>query len=262
MPATLYHAACALAKRGVPVFPVRPRRKDPATSHGVLDATIELARIEAWWSAMPTANIGIATGRVSGLLVLDLDRRDGRDGDAALAALQARHGVLPPTATVATGCGRHFYFKIGAYAVQNSTGTLGDGLDVKAENGYVLAPPSVHPSGVHYVWTDTREIAAAPAWLVKRLLPKATSKGKPPGYWSRLLAQPIPVGQRNDALASVAGKLLAAGLDVVLMHDLLQCVNEARCAEPLAASEVETIGASIARTHFSRKEAADEPPVG
>jgi hypothetical protein len=112
------------------------------------------------------------------------------------------------------------------------------------------------------VWTGTREIAGAPAWLLKRLLPKAAGKGKPPGHWSRLLAAPIPVGQRNDALASVAGKMLAAGLDVVLMHDLLQCVNEARCTEPLTAAEVETIGASIARTHFTRKEAVDEPPAG
>ena len=101
----LYHAARSLAKRGIPVFPVRPKRKEPATQNGVLDATVDLERIEAWWEAMPEANIGIATGRASNLLVLDVDRRDGRDGDAALAALEARHGALPPTVTVATGCG-------------------------------------------------------------------------------------------------------------------------------------------------------------
>jgi hypothetical protein len=248
-----------LAKRGVPIFPVRPKRKEPATQNGVLDATTDLARIEAWWEAMPEANIGIATGRASNLLVLDVDRHGGRDGDAALAALEARHGALPPTVTVATGCGRHLYFRIGAYAVQNSTGKLGEGLDIRADGGYVLAPPSRHPSGQSYAWIGAQEVAAAPPWLVKRLLPKANGKGRPPGYWSRLLSQPIPVGQRNDALASIAGKLLAAGLDVVLMHDLLQCVNEARCAEPLAAGEVETIGASIARTHFTKREAVDEP---
>ena len=143
----LYHAARNLAKRGVPVFPVRPRRKEPATQNGVLDATVDLARIEAWWEAMPEANIGIATGRASSLLVLDVDRHDGRDGDAALAALEARYGALPLTVTVATGCGRHLYFRIGAYAVQNSTGRLGDGLDIRADGGYVLARPSVHPSG-------------------------------------------------------------------------------------------------------------------
>jgi hypothetical protein len=255
----LYHAARSLAKHGMPVFPVRPKRKEPATQNGVLDATVDLARIEAWWDAMPEANIGIATGRVSNLLVLDVDRHDGRDGDAALAALEARHGALPPTVTVATGCGRHLYFRVGAYAVQNSAGKLGDGLDIRGDGGYVIAPPSCHPSGQHYVWTGAKEIAAAPSWLVKRLLSKANGKGKPPGYWSRLLAQPIPVGQRNDALARIAGKMLATGLDVVLMHDLLQCVNEARCAVPLTAGEVEAIGASIARTHFARREAADEP---
>jgi len=257
----LYHAACSLAKRGVPVFPVRPKRKEPATQKGVLDATVDLARIEAWWGAMPEANIGIATGRASNMLVLDVDRHDGRDGDAALAALEARHGALPPTVTVATGSGRHLYFHIGAYAVHNSTGKLGEGLDIRGDGGYVIAPPSVHPSGQHYAWTGAKEFAAAPPWLMKRLLPKANGKGKPPGYWSRLLTQPIPVGQRNDALASIAGKMLAAGIEVVLMHDLLQCVNEARCTEPLPAGEVETIGASIARTHFTRKEAADEPPA-
>ena len=80
----LLKGALAFARRGVPIFPVQPRGKQPLTSNGFKDALIDQAQIEAWWKEHPNANIGIPTGQVSGFFVLDID---GDDGEASLRKL-------------------------------------------------------------------------------------------------------------------------------------------------------------------------------
>ena len=75
MPALL-DTALKLAARGLHVFPCKPRDKRPATKHGVLDATTNPDAIEKWWRQVPTCNIGVATGAVSGIMVLDVDSID------------------------------------------------------------------------------------------------------------------------------------------------------------------------------------------
>ena len=82
--------------------------KHPRTPNGVKDATIDRKTIKAWWNKWPSANIGIATGRVSDIFVLDVD---GDVGKASLKKLKARHGSLPKTVAVKTGRGRHLYFR-------------------------------------------------------------------------------------------------------------------------------------------------------
>src|SRR5262245_37146549 len=77
--------------------------KHPGTEHGVKDATTDAITIQCWWLATPNANVGLATGAVSGLIILDVDPRHG--GDESLRRLEARYGPLPPTAEVATGGG-------------------------------------------------------------------------------------------------------------------------------------------------------------
>src|SRR5215208_2833954 len=75
--------------------------------HGVLDATSDSTVVSHWWAQAPDANIGIATGKASGLVVLDVD---GPTGEAFLAKMEGEHGPLPPTLQVTTGKGRHLYF--------------------------------------------------------------------------------------------------------------------------------------------------------
>jgi len=125
--------------------------------------------IRAWWRAYPGANVGIATGPASGLLVLDVDPRNG--GDVALEALLAQNGGLEPTARVETGGGGlHFYLAHPSGGVP-LRGKLAKGLDVKAGGGFVVAPPSLHASGRRYSWAagaSPRDLAPAelPAWLL------------------------------------------------------------------------------------------------
>jgi Bifunctional DNA primase/polymerase, N-terminal len=133
--------ACALAyaRRGWPVFPCRPGRKEPDTPHGFKDATTDPERIHAWWTAMPIRNVAIATG-APGPDVLDVDVRPGGSGYPALHRLMNAGLLEAPAAAVATPSGgMHLYYR----GTGQASGRLPEcHLDFKATGGYVLAPPS------------------------------------------------------------------------------------------------------------------------
>ena len=95
--------------------------------------------------------------------ILDVD---GEDGEAALRGLQARLGALPRTREVITGGGRHLWFRYTG-PIPSTTRRIGAGLDTKGDGGYVIAPPSVHPSGRRYAWSSAGELLVAPEWLVR-----------------------------------------------------------------------------------------------
>jgi hypothetical protein len=120
------------------------------TIHGFKDASKDEQTILAWWRKYPFANIGIRTGPESGLLVFDFD---GPKGLEALAQLQREHGPLPKVPTVRTGgSGVHLYFAYPADEVRSRSRVAGMALDIRAKDGYVIAPPSVHRSGNLYLW--------------------------------------------------------------------------------------------------------------
>ena len=163
---TTPQSALACAARGWLVVPLHNpkqgvcscRKKDcgspgkhPRTEHGLKDGSKDAKQIEIWWAKWPDANLGILTGQESGLLVLDVD---GEDGKASLQDLTMTHGNLPKTLCAKTGRtgndgkrkGCHYYFRapVGA-TIRNSAGALGKGLDIRANGGYVVAPPSLQP---------------------------------------------------------------------------------------------------------------------
>jgi hypothetical protein len=250
----LHTGALQLAERGLAVFPCQPRGKEPACDTGLHAATTDPERINRWWRAFPDLNIGVATGAASRVFVLDVD---GEDGEASLRNLEAEHGALPSTVEVITGKGRHCYFQSDKHKIGNSAGHLGAGLDIRGDGGYVIAPPSVHPSGRSYAWSvdAASDFAAAPDWLIAKIeAPKNGKVGKPLEHWHSVLTEPIHNGERNTTLASIAGKLIHSGLrDVVLIYDLLMCVNIARCEQQLPAEEVETIVISVMQRHLREK---------
>ena len=165
--------ALQYARRGWRVFPCQPRGKTPRTKHGHNDATTDEAQIRQWWTDWPDANIGLATG--SGLAVIDVDDEQGFD------ELEAAHEDLPKTLEAVTGSGgRHMFYRYAGEQLRSKNG-FGRGVDLKADGGYVIAPPSVHPSGGLYAW-DTRtekptdDIAPLPYWVraMRQAAPKAT----------------------------------------------------------------------------------------
>lgn len=156
-------AALAYADRGWSVFPIRPKLKAPMTKHGFKDASCYLNKVKEWWGEYPQANIGVATGQVSGLLVVDIDPRNG--GEQSFKEFQKLYGPMPHMPTVKTGGdGKHFFLKHPGGNIPGRTNIL-PGIDIKSDGGYVLAPPSIHPNGKPYVWEvdpDQVELADLP----------------------------------------------------------------------------------------------------
>lgn len=263
---SLLDTALFYASRGWPVFPLKPRGKEPLGTlapHGLKDATTDTAAICRWWSQVADANIGLATGARAGIWVLDIDA--GKGGDESLKELEARHGKLPDTCESLTGGGgRHLLFAWPRGAVVRNTTRLAglDGLDVRGEGGYIVAPPSVHPSGWDYVWelsSDPRDgmaIAEAPAWLLRLVC----RNDKPEAERAKSGADDlIPEGQRNATLARIAGAMRRQGAGADEIYAALATINARRCRPPLDDVEVRTIAQSISRYEPAPARSAEPP---
>jgi hypothetical protein len=136
-------AAATLASSGVPVFPCVPGKKRPWTPHGFLDATTDSAQVAAWWREVPRANIGIPTGHLSGIEVVDIDMRP--DGNGYPAFTQAANRGLAEgwgVAVTTPSGGLHLYYPSDP-ANQQTCWTTAAKVDFRGSGGYIVAPPSV-----------------------------------------------------------------------------------------------------------------------
>jgi hypothetical protein len=231
----LLEAALSYAKRGWRVFPCRPKGKEPLTPSGFKNATTEEAQIRVWWQTWPDANVAIATG--NGLYVLDLDGPDGE------VSVQGRE--IPDGPQVTTGKGRHCYFKT-EEPLRLFTGKLPH-VDGRGEGGYVIAPPSVHPSGAVYRWTEGNKdipLPVCPEWLAELARPKAVLTPSPRTDGEE---QAILAGQRNASLTSLAGTMRKRGMSPAAIEAALLEENRDKCTPPLSEDEVRRIAASVAK---------------
>lgn len=146
---SLIDAARAYAAAGLQIFPVEPRGKRPLIREWPDKATCEEKQIRSWWKKWPDANIGLHVGK-AGLAVIDVDPRNG--GNESLDKLIGEHGPrwMSNIQVHTGGGGQHFYYVSPAGA--NVPASLAQGIDLKRGNGYVLAPPSVHPNGTPYTF--------------------------------------------------------------------------------------------------------------
>ncbi len=210
--------------------------KHPRVTRGVLAANSGHEQVLTWWHRWRMANIGIATGQGSGLIVLDVDPRNG--GDDGLVDLERTVGKLPETATVNTGGGGlHFYFRHpGVRPVRNASAFGGfPGLDLKADGGYVVAPPSNHQSGNTYLWDAVLHItetppAPCPAAMLEIL--DCRSESRPLEYeeanWDgelspqvmRLIARSNPIRARYKRSAEGLADASTSGVDYSLACQL------------------------------------------
>jgi len=186
-------AALFYARRGWPVFPVawpvagpnglrcacrngatcnRPAKHPwgPLARHGLTVASKDEAQVRTWWKLAPHANVGLVCGEPAGRWVLDVD--PGAGGAASLEQLVGELGEFPPTLEAVTGSGgRHLVFRWPGRKVVTRTSSLGAGLDVRGDGGYIVAAPSAHISGGRYAWLDPRAaVRGAPAWLLERVM--------------------------------------------------------------------------------------------
>jgi hypothetical protein len=247
----MIRAAVTLAYKGIAVFPCRPRDKRPATANGLKDATTDLKTIRQWWHHEPQFNIAIATGAVSKVFAVDID---GLDAEIELRKLEAQHSALPPTVEAITARGRHLYFRMPETPIANSAGKIAPGIDVRGDGGYVLAPPSVHPSGKLYSWSvdSSNSFSTAPQWLLDKLTASTTST--PATEWRDLVSNGAEEGTRDCSLARLAGHLLRRRIDPVVVLELLKSWNTTHCRPPLPVADIERVCTSIAARELKRRQ--------
>ena len=238
-------AALSYVARGWPVLPLKARSKEPATRHGKNDASAQPDQINEWFQSGQLQNIGIHTGVCSGLIIVDIDPRNG--GTSELARLEKDHGKLPETLRCATGGGgAHHFFTLpaGIDAMHDRPNIAGyRGVDIKVD-GYVVAAPSIHPTtGLKYQWENDAAVAEAPTWLINLALQKSASRSVAAGRSHDL----VPEGGRNDQLFRTACGLRAQGASEVEIRRAVADVNAATCVPPLDSVEVESIVQSALR---------------
>jgi hypothetical protein len=254
----LARAAVKLGEKGLRVFPCWPRTKKPAIKDNLRCAAIGEAIISKWWGEQGQYNVAIATGRASGVWVLDVDADDG--GEATLRELEAAHGALPATVEVITGAGRHLYWKwpdgvdIRNFQVRDDL----PGIDVRGEGGYAIAPPSVHPSGRVYAWSidSASEFAFGPEWLIQIVTARRSpTAAAPPERWRSFINEPVEGSHRDSAIARLYGLLVRKYIDPIVALDIARMFNELRCKPPLADREVVRIANGIADREADRRSA-------
>jgi hypothetical protein len=252
-------AALTYAAHGLRAFPLKPRSKEPATSHGFKDATIDGGILQRrFLAAGAEANVGIATG--GGIIVVDTD-----EWIEGIPNLLDGH-ELPRTWAVKTGRGRHFYYRTPLDRKIRTIPGLGPKLDIKAEGGYVVAPPSVHPDGSSYEWmchpsemagaVPKFPITDAPDWMLElfeKYSPRPITEAQP-----NSLDPVIAEGGRNDALSRSAGAMRRRGMSVGAIEAALLAENLLRCSPPLGEDEVLQIARSVGRYAPDKVAMADE----
>jgi len=232
---TLREAAIAYAAAGMRVLPLRPNRKEPYGSlvrHGVKDASSDADRVEWWWKLKPDANIGVRTGE--GIAVVDVDPRNGGRLDSA----------WPDTLTARTASGGwHLYYRPEGQ-VRSSNSGIAPGVDVKAEGGYVVAPPSSRDDS-GWTWETVRPMTIVSASILEiqgRRSSGASQPSRNEVERSRFVPlEEIPEGRRHDELTRWAGWLRGQGYSGVEIEEVLTAVNASACASPLPEDELDGI---------------------
>lgn len=200
--------------------------------------------IKQWWTQWPNANIAIVTGRVSGIVVLDVDGPEGEETVKAMAP-------LPETPTVRTGRGLHYYFKYkeGVRNFQKKESLKG--IDLRGDGGYVVTSPSIHENGKKYEWIKPINVPLAelPEWV---LMEKPEDKAPIAGLYKGVVK-----GQRNVSLTRLVGSWVKDGLSFEECVESAGLVND-RNIPPLSYSEVEKIVNSIYGRHHRREKMNDK----
>ena len=219
--------------------------------------------VSDWFTKWPDANIGIVTGKISNLVVFDLDSKDAE-------RYAEDEGGFPDTVKAYTGKGNHIYVRYPGFAV-NSRVNKDLEIDIRADGGYTVAPGSIHGSGRQYEWAEgfsPFQIDPAPCepWMEEYLKtatrdapksdngkkavktpenPNAASKAAGEGVYADILKNGAQAGNRNDTVAKLAGHLFGRGLDEDEVWEILKSWNAGKNNPPLGQNELHRTFQSI-----------------
>jgi len=240
-------AALFYTQMDYPIFPCAPGKKHPLTTNGFKDATTNEEQIREWFTKWPDANLGMPT---AGMIVVDIDGSDNpwpQDPDQRFDLSKAVISKTPSGGT-------HYIFRQPpGLEYHNTIGQISEKVDTRASGGYILVPPSII-GGIYYKYMKgsaldcpLAELPTPPDWIMELLVKKPTKKGNLVGLFAGDDGLPIPKGQRNDALARLAGGMRRMGLSHGVIESALLKINEERCTPSLDDGEVKKIAKSVSR---------------
>lgn len=235
---TKLEAALVYASWGWLVLPVVSNGKQPATAHGIKDATCDEAKIKRWWETNPDLNVGIACGKESALTVFDIDPRNGGEDDWQ-RWLEA-HGELPEGIVQLTAGGG--FHMLCHYRPEIRSCKLVEGVDLLSDGRYFVACPSTI-EGRSYEWEASSDPfeGVAPSTIPEEWISKIGGQRKVSD--SSNLIQ----GNRNSGLSALAGAMRHHGMTEAEILAAIGVANEQRCEIPLPASEIRQIAKSVSR---------------
>jgi hypothetical protein len=223
---------------------VVPNGKVPATQHGVKDATIDPEQITRWWAQNPDFNIGIAAGERSGIIVFDIDPRNG--GDNSWLEWTDSHGAVPDGAMQMTAGGG--YHHIADYTPEIRSCKLTEGVDLLADGRYFVAFPSTI-EGRRYEWEASSDPfdGVAPFRVPATWMQAYSAMRKPAERQQATTGGGLIQGSRNNGLTAMGGAMRRHGFTEAEIMAALSISNETRCEIPLPSSELSQIVKSVAR---------------
>lgn len=228
----LMQAALAFESVGFSIIPLKEKDKIPLLPSWIAFQIDRATREEIgqWWRTWPKANIGIVTGAVSGIVVIDADSPE------AAASLKPILGSLVHVPIVATGKGFHLYFKHPGSPMANKAGVMPK-VDFRGDGGYVVAPPSTHSSGKQYEWKKplTDSMPVIPEAFVQ--LFNNPLKSYHERFDTAGALNGVPEGQRDQAIFKLASKLRSADVPYDVAVELCEHAA-ANCTPPFLEAQV------------------------
>lgn len=251
MPTTMRLIAQAYAEKGWSCIPVRAHDKIPAISWRKFQQRRPLPEeLDEFFDQDNDINIGIVTGAISNLAVLDLDSPAALR--YALAYDEGRGLGEAVTPLVKTSKGWHVYYQYPGNLRNVQADPTWPGIDLRAEGGFVVAPPSIHASGFQYTWElDGDPVPMLPWMTGNRRRARRDNKIVATEGLAPPVASPATHGRRNTQLTQLAGSLISMRTPLPDVLGLCLAWNT-RNADPLTEEEVRKTVASIAATNERR----------
>ncbi|WP_232711165.1 MULTISPECIES: bifunctional DNA primase/polymerase [unclassified Microbacterium] len=277
-------AAYRYAEAGIPVFPCVTGGKRPLTKRGFHEASAEPRQVARWWARWPRANIGMPTGQISGLEVVDVDVHGAIRGFAAFE-LARREGLTDRWAAFirTPSGGVHAYYPADPELVQPSWQVARAGIDFRGSGGYVIVPPSIiaadaGPSAYALIGSGRGDAVPVDARALRQFLDPRPARPMPvipvertDGVDVERIARWVGMrgeGERNRGLFWASCRLIEAGIPPDRVRAALGPAAE---RAGLPAPEIETTirsahrvarGAPSAPTASSMPSHAAQPSSG
>lgn len=257
-----FDIAMFYAEHNIKTFPVKRQGKSPLCQNGFKSATMDRVVLQEWNKKFYDCNIGIPTGTINNIFVVDID---GEIGAKSLIALENIYGKLDAP-TVITGKGKHLYFKMPENTnIKSSVSKIANHIDIRANGGYVVAPPSVHENGHLYTWENfalNQDFPEAPNWLIS-LISNTEKQHSPVSDVLEEISN-APQGQRNNTLykrsISLIGRAMRENLNIA---DIKENIINAAMQSGLSTEEaLKTFDNALkfAETHCDNQE-ENEPDM-